>query len=272
MGDFGLSPTLRYFEYEFDSQDAVLGYSASESKLDWPNFQMERPINNIAGLKVLEVQIPFSFYVINQFNNTFVLVTNNGNFTITIPEGNYDSASLIVATTLALQSADPMGSWVITYSDITGKFTFYSAILFSLVFGAANSAGDDNPAFIYGFNTGASDTGLVLRAPRVADITGPLYVYLCSDVLGTLCALHLPASAELSQGGLGPEIAKIPVNANPWNIINWIDPDPQKFFDVESLFTLQSVDFYLTLGKNPRKPLKLNGLPFSIKLGIVISN
>ena len=273
MGDaFGLSPTLRYFEYEFDSQDADQGASSTESKLDWPIFQMERPLNNIAGLKIIEAQIPFSFYIINSFNNTFVLTSIAGSFTITIPPGNYDSSSLIAATTLAISTADPSDSIVVTFSQITGKFTFYRTVPFSLTFGTSTDNGDNNLAFIYGFNTGTTSSGIVLSAPNVAQIQGPLYLYINSEKLGTLCQLYLPASAELSQGGLGPEMAKIPVNTTPFCIINWQDPDPHKYFDVESLFSIQSLDFFLTLGKNPRKPLRLNGLSFSLKLGILVNS
>lgn len=272
MGEaFGLSSSLRYFEYEFDSQDAIKGYSASETVLDWPNFQIERPLSNIAGLKILEVQIPFSFYVINEYNNKFTLTSTSGTFTVTIPEGNYESSTLIDATQAAMFSVDPLGAYVIKYDQTIGKFTFYSPILFSLTFGTANDSGDDNPAFIYGFHPGTTPTGLVLQAPRVAAITGPMYLYVCSEALGTLCQLYLPQTSDLSQGGLGPELSKIPVNVNPWCIIHWQDPDPEKYFDVASLFSLQSLDLYLTLGKNPRKPLRLNGLSFSVKLGILVN-
>ena len=49
--------------------------------------------------------------------------------------------------------------------------------------------------------------------------------------------------------------------------------DPQKWFDVENLPTLQQIDFYLTLGNTTTQtPLQLNGLGFSIKLGVLTNN
>lgn len=268
MADFGLSESLRYFEYLFDSADADVSFEASQTSLDWPNFTIERPLRNIAGLKILECQIPFSFYIINEYNNKFKFTSTTGTFTVPIPVGNYDSGTLISATILAMTTADPAGNYVITFDSLTGKFTFYSVLQFSLDFGTER---DDSLASIYGFNLGQTITSNTIISAKVAEISGPMYLYLCSETLGTLCQVYLPATSSLSQGGLGPEMAKIPVNVGPFGIINWQDPDPQKFFDVESLFQLQALDFYITLGTSFRKPLKLNGLSFSIKLGIVVN-
>ncbi len=62
-------------------------------------------------------------------------------------------------------------------------------------------------------------------------------------------------------------MAKIPVNVQPNGIIYWTDPCPDSWFDMENLFNLASIDFYLTLGNNANV-VKLNGLSFSLKLGI----
>lgn len=49
-----------------------------------------------------------------------------------------------------------------------------------------------------------------------------------------------------------------------------INVDPQKWWDLENLTTLLQVDFYLTLGNTTTQiPLDLNGLGFSIKLGML---
>ena len=60
----------RYIEFEFDSLDAQTSINATVASTDWPLFRLPRPLSNIAAMKILEVQIPFSYYVIDTKNNT----------------------------------------------------------------------------------------------------------------------------------------------------------------------------------------------------------
>jgi hypothetical protein len=274
MTDLGLSASLKYYEYEFDSAEAVQSFNINETSLDWPNFQFTNPLTNIAGMKVLEAQIPFSFYSINDRNKSFILTSTSGTFTVTLPVGNYDSNSLLSVTKAAMLLVDPAGAYTITFSANTGKYTFLAGIPFSMTFGTVGGPSDVHPGANLGFNSGTTATALVIPAPKVAAINGPTYLYVCSDSLGPLCQLYLPVSSEatssLSQGGLGPEMAKIPINANPYEIIDYKDPDPEKYFNIDQLFTLQGLDLYLTIGTSFQKPVRLNGLPFSVKLGIIV--
>jgi hypothetical protein len=65
-------------------------------------------------------------------------------------------------------------------------------------------------------------------------------------------------------------MAKIPVNANTNGVIIWQDPDPQKWFKYDQLQTMNGFDFYLSLGNTTSQlPLQLNGLSFSLKLGVL---
>ena len=83
--------------------------------------------------------------------------------------------------------------------------------------------------------------------------------------------VYLPTGAfNLGGGKTGPQIAKIPVNTNPDGIIFWKDPDPQKWFKFRQLQSLSNFDFYLSLGNTTSQlPLQLNGLGFSLKLGVL---
>ena len=57
----------------------------------------------------------------------------------------------------------------------------------------------------------------------------------------------------------------------PGETIYWQDPDPQKWFNIENLPSLQILDFYLTLGTETNL-LDLQGLPFSLKLGVLLTS
>jgi len=61
--NYGLNDSLEYYEYEFDSSDTTNTMDSNYSTLDWPLFTAGRPLNRIAAIKILEVQIPFSWYL-----------------------------------------------------------------------------------------------------------------------------------------------------------------------------------------------------------------
>ncbi len=102
-------------------------------------------------------------------------------------------------------------------------------------------------------------------------IGGPAYLYLNSKALGSNTDVYLPEGAfNLSGGKAGPQMAKVAVQANADGWVHWTDPDTQKYFPFNTNNTINSMDFYLTLGNTTSQmPLKLNGNGFSIKIAIL---
>jgi hypothetical protein len=294
MASFGVSDSLEYFELSFDSLDTQKAATQAYAPTDWPLFNLGRPLTNIAGIKITQVEIPFSWYVFNSKNNTFLLNVAGActNALVTIPVGNYNSTTLITALTTALNTAlysQGFGGtlmWSVTFSGAssvpnTGKFTFVLNSLVStatsFTFGDSSDTGNTNPRLFLGFGPGVntatfvSGTGMVLTAPNANLLSGPNYLYLNSRKLGQLCNMFLPTGARnLGSGNNGPQMAKIPVNVQSNGIIYWQDPDPEKYFDLEDLFNVADLDFYFTLG-NSSNVVAFNGLSFSIKL-VVITN
>lgn len=287
---YGLSDLYEYHEFEFDSNDATTSNVLSISSKDWPLFLLGRPLNNVAGIKILEVQIPVTWYVINSQNNTFTLVENisgGSTSTVTIPAGNYNSSSLaaVLGTQMSAVSTNSV-TYTVIYSGTsvsaaqTGVFTITgstrgSAYSFTLTFGTTSvDPGWNNPRLALGFNPGSitssSSVTPSLIAPNVALITGPNYLYISSSIIGQQTNLYLPDTAN-STGTTGPQLCKVSINSSYGGIITWQDPDPQKYFNLENLFNLASIDFYLNLGNNLQTPISLNGAGFSLKLGILIT-
>ncbi len=283
--NYGLNNAYDYYEYVFDSSDTFNPAYQSHSVTDWPLFVFGRVAVDIAAIKVLEVQIPFSWYVFNEEISNFILTENGGApITITIPPGNYNIQSLLATLKSVLDAASAF-DYTLTYSGTsstaaqTGKITITNNDLgvtanFSITF-----TNLDLPYYL-GFtvdnntttNTFTSSQGAnpTLVSPGQANVTGPNYVYLNSNTFGNLVNLYLPVGPTTS-GILGPEIAKIPVNVQPGGVIFWQDPDPQKWYDVGGLDTLDQIDLYLGLGKSiAEDPLKLNGQPFSVKMGVLV--
>ena len=123
QGFLGLDPTLQYLELEIDSLDYTQGYEFGVSPLDWPEFQIggKQPLVNIGAMKIIEAQIPFTWYTVTLANNTFTVWELglgsgvDGGFvyyptTLSIPPGNYDTTSFGTAMSLALT-----GSFFSTY-------------------------------------------------------------------------------------------------------------------------------------------------------------
>lgn len=287
MGDFGgLSDTYKYYEFELDALDWSSAFAAEYAPTDWPLFTIggKRPLQNIAAIKLLEIQIPFSFYIYNQDNNTFVFeeaAPFNGPVTVTIPEGNYNVSEMETVLAAAINAVRLSALvYTVTADTNTQKLVIKNnsggvSLPFTMTFGSSTDTGNSNPRLYLGFTRGATtsihDVGVTdyIIAPNAYSITGPNYVYVNSDKLGNLCNLFLPRGAfNLGYGNAGPQLAKIPLTVQPGGVVFWSDPDPGKWFDLESLPSLTDVDFYLTMGNTSNK-LRMNGQNFSIKLGIL---
>jgi hypothetical protein len=283
--NFGLNDDLEYRELSFDSYDTTIGLSGNYSSINWPLFQIPRPLNNIAAVKILEVQIPFTWYTINSYNNLFQM-TDTASAFVRLPVGNFDSLTLANALGITLTNGSPGGfTYTATYSAISQKFTITSSSStpFTLTMtGHDNIEGNFDPSIVLGMNninTSTSVGGFAsLTSPNAALITGPNYLYVSSQKFGQATNMFLPGEPEnhVNAEGLGPQMAKVPINCNPGGIIFWKDPNPLMWFDVQSQTNLSQIDFYLTLGNTnwgwpaTTVPLDLNGCSFSIKLGVLL--
>lgn len=291
---YGLSKEYEYYEFSLDSLDADASFSGSASSTDWPFFNVaaKGALQNIVAIKVLEVQVPYSWYTINSVNNTFIFheiaSAVDTPYTVTLNVGNYSSTAMATELTRAIGVCGATATYTVTFDGTLMKFVFASLSTlksFYLEFGAGYgipnvqpNSGNKNPRLWIGFGPGKSATSSgspqTLTSPNVVLTSGPSYLYLNSTRLGSDVDIYLPTGAvNLGGGKAGHQIAKIPVNVNAGGIIFWQDPDPQKWFKYNQLQALTSFDFYLSLGNTTSQlPLQLNGLSFSLKLGILKHN
>lgn len=279
--NYGLNPDYNYYEFSFDSSEATRSYNEGVATTDHPVFFLsaKQELTNIAAVKILEVQVPYSYYVFTAPaggpGNGFIQYSDplgNASFNLT---GSFTQAQLLVELKSKLDAAHVAlggnpNAFTVSYLDTSGKFTFLGfdggPLVFTLTFPAGTSA--DLLGFTQGSHT--ADLSGSLIAPNVAIITGPNYLYLNSRTLGPLVNLYLSSSGSDIGGNAGPQVAKIPVNVEPFGVIYWQDPDPQKWFDIENLSQLQQIDFYFSTGTSPLVT-KFNGLSFSIKFGILLN-
>ena len=286
----GISDTLRYYEFQLDSYSAYTAQTSQYTRENWPVFSIggKKPLTTIAAIKILEVQIPFVYYIFKTGNNTFGL-TEDGEAltTVTIPVGTYTVTQMltVLATALSLASAATGVSnvYTVTYDSTSLKMSIYNnsatTLPFVLTFGTGTSdQGLTNPRRYLGFPGGTTTSqtfvavgpanhGNVLLCPNVINMSGPNYIFVNSARLGNLVDQYLP-TLQPNYSNSGPQMAKIPVNTNWPGIIDWADPDPEKWFNMESLHQLDDIDFYLTLGDSP-DVMDLNGQSFTVKLGVL---
>lgn len=291
--NFGLNDSLEYTEFELDSFDCTQSYNSTYTVQNWPKFYLGKPLINVAAIKILEAQIPFTFYVINSQNNMFLLTewTSSGTVSHTtpvyIPVGNYNYATLapVLVTALNLASYHAY-TYQVTFNTATLKFSFNNTDFstagdfFSFTMGSPGDNEQTSPRAALGFNGGtttstANQGGFLpsnlLVAPNVVQIGGPNYLYINSRNIGPLVKVFLPGNGQVNpvgSGADGPQVAKIPLTVNPGQVLNWQDPNPLMWFDMGNTTFSGTMDFYVTIGTGTT-PVDFNGDSFSIKLGVL---
>lgn len=137
-------PYMDYIEVEIDSTLSTQSSTSLSSK-DTPLVNIGRTLTNIVGAKILEVNIPFSYYVIASgdginaedlgqvgFGQNRLNLFFNGfdSLSITIPVGNYTGPdlaaviqTLLLAAVTASTSFPTPKTFTCTYSTTTNKFT-----------------------------------------------------------------------------------------------------------------------------------------------------
>jgi len=285
---------MDYLEIEIDSTYATISDSTLSPK-DNPVLNVGRTLTNVVGAKIMEVNIPFSYYVIsdrasavNGFpeNRLQLFWSVLDQYDIFIPPGNYTGTSLAAVIQTGLQAAivafatatfAPPATASCVFSTSTGKFTMtitqtaptFPANAQNLVFFYAPELGTvlGFPGFTVNW-TPAQSAIYTVTSTSIAQVTGPNNLYVNSKILGNICKAYIPESI-LSVGETNPQMAMVPINVNPGGLIWWQDPSPQEVFDTKNLFSLQKIDFYITAGTDPR-PLLFNGLGYQIKLVLFI--
>lgn len=265
-----ISP-FEYVEVYLDSRDSInLDSVTGLTDFNTALFRFERPLENIAGFKVLEAEIPFSYLVVSLSDSQFTL-TEMGSQTVFIPAGNYTGTQLATTLGTALTTASvALGGYTYTVTyDYQNRGGFYisasggSWTLSNLSPTLQSVLGMDN-----GFNSGVLSAA---ETTKVAQLTGPNYLYINSRKLGGVIATTLPDSAPNGFGaGKGPQIAKIPINVNFWDVIYYQDPMPTRWFATENLLQLDALDLYCTLGRS-NEPIDFRGASFSVKIGLYLN-
>jgi len=116
--------------------------------------ELETDILEVTTAEIIIKDISLPQYIINVFNNTFTVLCGADSQTVTLPVGNYTSA------TFANVLGDALGiGYTVTYDVPTDKYTIKSVatISFTLVFGSTDTA------LIMGFSNASNNTSNALN-------------------------------------------------------------------------------------------------------------
>ena len=196
--NYGLNNSYEYYEFVFDSSQATRANTSADLKENWPVFSVsgKKPLTNIAAMKILEVQIPFSYVATIRPNDVFTLTEGVNTQNVVVPAGNYTTAQLTVALKTALDAAHVAlggnpNAFTVSYLP-SDRFSFLcfdgGPVVFTLNFTTTS------PYMSIGFKVGSytSNVGGSLIAPYYPNVTGAPYLYLNSNAIGTLIDLYLP--------------------------------------------------------------------------------
>lgn len=220
MNNYGLNNTYDYYEFAIDSLDHMGAQVAGFNPLNWPVFYVGgKPLKNVVAMKVLSANIPYSYYLFTDKNNTFQVSVDNATWVdVVIPIGNYTADTMQAALQTLLTAA--IGAVTVTYSQSTMKYTFTKAAIY---FKFPLGGGLDNPRLWIGFDAGTQGGLVSYTTPNAVLLSGPNYMYVNSSLYGQTTNNYRPKGLA-DTGNTGPQVACVPINTDSGNIIFYKDP------------------------------------------------
>ena len=253
-------------------------YSSTSS-----NFNLNLPmnINNIVQMQLSAIELPTTFYVVSkQYGNNFFSLSVNGSTTrVTIPTGNYDQTTIMVAINnqLSLLGAPfnlvafvlnltngTTGSGQVLVGEISAGTVTSLEIDFQTDKNGIDDRGTPLPlklGWLLGFRNGNYVNNLNYVSEGILDISGPSYIYLVLDDYHN--NVNNNFFSAFNSSILNKNIlARISLQANPFNILQQnnlnIITTPREYFGPINLqiMNIQLLDEYGRI-------LDLNNMDFS---------
>ena len=275
-------PHLNYYEVILDGRDATNSGDVNYTKLDFPVFELagKLKLEEISHMKVLEVMIPFTYYVVNASNESMNLNDASVNQSFTLVHGTYTPGGIVTELTAKLNAQGSLSTYGVTYDSNSLSLSIFNNSVpnsaFSITFSSLLLP-TDNLFTILGFPAGAQTSQTHEPAGRgnvllgtVTQLLGGNYYHLNSHEIGNQTDTFLPRGSEFFGNG-GPQLATIPRTQHVFGEpSHWQDPSPEEWFDFQNLQTLTKMDLFITDNRNTI--LKFNGDSFMVKLGVLLND
>lgn len=235
-----------------NSGDQLTSSSGSFSQL----LQIE-PGEKYDRVTVLQANIPVSYYLVQDGQNTFVLTENGTSVTLTIPAGNYNINSFSLYLQDLLTNNSPNGiQYTCTYpngflSNNTGKITYTaSSTILPISFTFSNKLNEQ-----FGFpanstvNFRLTIPDRVLTSENVVKFVPEDTIFIHSNLVGEYSDVLQEIYAQ---------------NSGPLTTISYLATDPLSYSKKLSSSSLRNATFSIT--DENKAPLYLNGLNMNLTL------
>lgn len=166
------------FNFLVDSQFRTSGTTS--------NFTFTIPLptyNDFDSILVSSAIIPKSYYLIRAGYNTFTVVEEGINITITLGIGNYSLTDFIqnISNSLSTYSSYGAGAYTVTYDKALGKFNFtcgFNTLQPKFIFA-------NNVYETLGFNKNSTNVFISgsITSPNVINLNPQEMIYICSDMV-----------------------------------------------------------------------------------------
>lgn len=223
------SKQARYIE-----QDATYIWNLTEN--------ITLPKTHMFVISVVDAQIPYSFYLINNNNNRYYV---NDQF-YTIPQGNYNALELVEK----LKANHP--TFTFQYTETTNKLTISNSTPFSM----ANDPAFEPFLLMLGFRFDSYFGQRSYTSDSVLNLSGYNSLYIFSNVTSFAIDSYAKRGSNV--------LSKIPINTTSNGIIFYENRTMLK--QVVNLQNLNEIK--LQLLNNFYRPLHLNYIDFTITLQI----
>ncbi len=141
-------------------------------------YRINNDITRVRNITVVQLSLPFSYWVINSTNNTLIL--NNGANTATMPPGTYNLTNFQIVLKNALNAAGINLGFNVLYDLSTGLITISNT---SATFTINSTTSQPGSTFapLLGFASDA--TGTSVTSQNALNISGPRFLYVTSRKL-----------------------------------------------------------------------------------------
>jgi hypothetical protein len=220
-------------------------------------YSLNRDITRITDIIIKAVQMPYTFYGVNSLNN--VVTFNNNAAFITIEPGNYTSTTMSIELKSKIDLALGGTSTVVTFNNVTYKFTITRGSAFIL--DGAPTVPASTAAKILGFSVSSPSASTII-SDSVVSLSGPNYVNIISTFL-TKTIHHKVIYADSSYEGV---LFTIPLNGGPGDIIT-VGEQPTLPVRLSYKAKILSTDIIdIILKDDDNVIINLNGSDFSMEL------
>jgi hypothetical protein len=206
-----LSKDTRLITLNSNDANKLNGNYNSNVFFNIPDVISEHENINFLECSIVDAQIPFSWFLINDETDTLRYQYNTLTYTINLTQGNYNANTLI--TELKKGFLDSSGLVVtIVLSQITGKLTFkFANPITNIEFLYLGSIGLFR---ILGFEN-QNYSGVAITSPNPCNLLGVTKLNISSQQLATI-------SSFSSKKTIGSCIIQtIPVDVPNWNLISY---------------------------------------------------